>query len=214
MYISASAPDAPPLSETTIGCFIRLFFWMAACIMRAIWSEAPPAPAATTISTGLVGSQAASAGALAMMAVKTAVAFSICPTSFIPSHLGPRKQDLTRCIILRAKHHQFKLHRNRLPITFALDEVLTQFGEIICRAFRLHACRCTRLMLMGAIGRSRCNEKYSDGRRRGLGSDARRVRQRTGAQRGDRPSGTCRTAGRAGPARRGRPTRATGSPRP
>ena len=57
MYISASAPDAPPLSDTTIGCFIRLFFWIAACIMRAIWSEAPPAPAATTISTGLVGSQ-------------------------------------------------------------------------------------------------------------------------------------------------------------
>src|SRR5713226_10021243 len=60
MYISASAPEAPPLSETTIGCFMRLFFWMAACIMRAIWSEAPPAPAATTISTGFVGSQAAS----------------------------------------------------------------------------------------------------------------------------------------------------------
>src|SRR5438552_16449981 len=58
MYISASAPDAPPLSETTIGCFIRLFFWIAACIMRAIWSEAPPAPAATTISTGLPGSHA------------------------------------------------------------------------------------------------------------------------------------------------------------
>ena len=58
MYISASAPDAPPLSDTTIGCFISLFFWIAACIMRAIWSEAPPAPAATTISTGLVGSQA------------------------------------------------------------------------------------------------------------------------------------------------------------
>ena len=58
MYIRASAPEAPPLSETMIGCFIRLFFWMAACIMRAIWSEAPPAPAATTISTGLVGSQA------------------------------------------------------------------------------------------------------------------------------------------------------------
>src|SRR6185295_15232964 len=58
MYINASAPDAPPLSETIIGCFISLFFWMAACIMRAIWSEAPPAPAATTISTGLLGSQA------------------------------------------------------------------------------------------------------------------------------------------------------------
>src|SRR5215208_5331336 len=57
--MSASAPDAPPLSETTIGCFISLFFWMTACIIRAIWSEAPPAPAATTISTGLVGSHAA-----------------------------------------------------------------------------------------------------------------------------------------------------------
>jgi len=64
MYISASAPEAPPFSETTIGCFIRLFFWMAACIIRAIWSDAPPAPAATTISTGLVGSQAASDTAL------------------------------------------------------------------------------------------------------------------------------------------------------
>ena len=70
MYISASAPDAPPLSDTTIGCFIRLFFWMAACIMRAIWSEAPPAPAATTISTGLVGSHA-NAGAPASIIATT-----------------------------------------------------------------------------------------------------------------------------------------------
>src|SRR6266478_8143608 len=67
IYISASAPDAPPLSETTIGWLISLFFWIAACIMRAIWSEAPPAPAATTISTGLVGSQA-NAGAAARLA--------------------------------------------------------------------------------------------------------------------------------------------------
>jgi hypothetical protein len=43
MYMSASPPEAPPLSVTTTGCFIRLFFWIAACIMRAIWSEAPPA---------------------------------------------------------------------------------------------------------------------------------------------------------------------------
>ena len=62
MYISASAPDAPPFSDTTIGCFVGLFFWIAACIIRAIWSDAPPVPAATTISTGFVGSQAASAG--------------------------------------------------------------------------------------------------------------------------------------------------------
>src|SRR5690242_14203611 len=72
MYISASAPEAPPLSETTIGCFIRLFFWMAACIMRAIWSDAPPAPAATTISTDLLGSHAI-AGAFARAIAATAV---------------------------------------------------------------------------------------------------------------------------------------------
>src|SRR5690242_2685806 len=59
---------------------------MAACIMRAIWSDAPPAPAATTISTGLVGSQAASAGVVATIAVKTA-AFRICPTCFFPMWL-------------------------------------------------------------------------------------------------------------------------------
>src|SRR5213083_1247321 len=64
MYISASAPDAPPLSDTTIGCFIRLFFWIAACIILAIWSEAPPAPAATTISTGFVGSHATAGAAV------------------------------------------------------------------------------------------------------------------------------------------------------
>src|SRR3954463_7079290 len=73
MYISASAPDAPPLSDPTIGCFIRLFFWMAACIMRAIWSEAPPAPAATTISTGFVGSQAAEAPAVVSIKLSAAV---------------------------------------------------------------------------------------------------------------------------------------------
>ena len=85
MYISASAPDAPPLSDTTIGCFIRLFFWIAACIMRAIWSEAPPAPAATTISTGLVGSQpAAIAGALASITVSAAAAFTTLRTCFFP----------------------------------------------------------------------------------------------------------------------------------
>src|ERR1700750_1236340 len=85
MYIRASAPDAPPFSDTTIGCFIRLFFWMAACIMRAIWSEAPPAPAATTISTGLVGSQpAASAGAPASMTANAAVALMIFRTCFFP----------------------------------------------------------------------------------------------------------------------------------
>src|SRR6267142_6005593 len=95
MYISASAPDAPPLSDTTIGCFIRLFFWIAACIIRAIWSEAPPAPAATTISTGLVGSQAAIAGALASMAVTAAVALIMFRTCLSPmSSFGPRMPEL------------------------------------------------------------------------------------------------------------------------
>src|SRR5712671_3613612 len=95
MYINASAPDAPPFSDTTIGCFIRLFFWIAACIIRAIWSEAPPAPAATTISTGLVGSQAAIAGALASRAVTAAVALIMLRTCFSPmSSFGPRMPEL------------------------------------------------------------------------------------------------------------------------
>src|SRR5258708_18864158 len=95
MYISASAPDAPPFSDTTIGCFIRLFFWIAACIIRAIWSEAPPAPAATTISTGLVGSQAAIAGALASMAVTAAVTLLMVRPCFSPmSSFDPRMPDL------------------------------------------------------------------------------------------------------------------------
>src|SRR5436190_20808123 len=83
MYISASAPDAPPFSDTTIGCFIRLFFWIAACIIRAIWSEAPPAPAATTISTGLFGSQAL-AGALASAAASAAIALMMFRMDFFP----------------------------------------------------------------------------------------------------------------------------------
>src|SRR5579863_4856898 len=87
MYISASAPDAPPLSDTTIGCFIRLFFWIAACIIRAIWSEAPPAPAATTISTGLVGSQPAIAGALASTNVNAAADFTMFRTVFLPPYV-------------------------------------------------------------------------------------------------------------------------------
>jgi len=72
----ASAPEAPPLSVTTTGCFIRLFFWIAACIIRAIWSDAPPAPAATTISTGFVGSHAAAAGAAAITSANAHAVFA------------------------------------------------------------------------------------------------------------------------------------------
>src|SRR5258708_38672802 len=107
MYISASAPDAPPLSDTTIGCLIRLFFWIAACIIRAIWSEAPPAPAATTISTGLLGSQAAIAGALTSMADSAATAFRICRTYFLPCDFfapdPPARIDGTHCAGLRPR---------------------------------------------------------------------------------------------------------------
>src|SRR4051794_39529464 len=73
MYISASAPEAPPLSETPPGGFMGLFFGRAACIMRAFGSDPPPAPAATTISTGLFGSQA-TAGAAASTKASAAVA--------------------------------------------------------------------------------------------------------------------------------------------
>src|SRR5882724_5629482 len=84
MYISASAPDAPPFSDTTIGCFINPFFWMAACIILAIWSEAPPAPAATTISTGLEGSHA-TAG--------TAVSDSKARVLHLPNFMTPPKKS-------------------------------------------------------------------------------------------------------------------------
>src|SRR5258708_3407334 len=110
MYISASAPEAPPFSETTIGCFIRLFFWIAACIMRAIWSDAPPAPAATTISTGLVGSQAASVGALASMAVSAAVAVNIFRTCFFPMPSSAQAMPELKLLgtIVRGNDHEFK----------------------------------------------------------------------------------------------------------
>src|SRR3954471_9362695 len=87
MYINASAPDAPPFSDTTIGCFIRLFFWIEACLIRAIWSDAPPAPAATTISTGLIGSQA-SAGLLIASTAKAAVVFIQFRICFVPVFLA------------------------------------------------------------------------------------------------------------------------------
>src|SRR5450756_929205 len=102
MYISASAPDAPALSDTTIGCFIRPFFWIAACIIRAIWSEAPPAPAATTISTGLVGSQPATAGAIARTAVSAAAALMICRTCFPRIFFRSRAMPDINCWIIRA----------------------------------------------------------------------------------------------------------------
>src|SRR5437868_12728652 len=77
-------------------------------------------------STGLVGSQAASAGALAIMAVKAAAAFSICPTCFFPMYLQPlAKSDLSGCHILRANRREFKdrkssrLNSSHVSISYA-----------------------------------------------------------------------------------------------
>src|SRR5579885_3280904 len=110
--MSASAPEAPPLSVTTSGCFMRLFFWMAACIMRAIWSDAPPAPAATTISTGLVGSQAAVAAVLnaARLAANRA-AFLISPPDLVLCGAARRGTGAGREIFHR-RLHAFLLSRH------------------------------------------------------------------------------------------------------
>src|SRR6185369_15906484 len=108
MYISASAPDAPPFSDTTIGCFIKLFFWIAACIIRAIWSEAPPAPAATTISTGLVGSQASAGAPASMAASATVVLIQFC-MCFVPEVFGAGRDGRASARgIVRVIDHEFK----------------------------------------------------------------------------------------------------------
>src|SRR5262249_36302879 len=122
MYIRASAPDAPPLSETTIGCFIKLFFWIAACIIRAIWSEAPPAPAATTISTGLVGSQPAIAGALASMAVTAAAVVMNLRTRFFPLFwvdAGLKDQTFRQLPFARLEHPTLSERAKLRSMTFA-----------------------------------------------------------------------------------------------
>src|ERR1041384_900436 len=100
MYISASAPEAPPFSDTTIGCFISLFFLIAACIIRAIWSDAPPAPAATTISTGLLGSHAACDEAAANARAANAAAKR--PGFLLMSLLLLRFSSCLRLLVVRA----------------------------------------------------------------------------------------------------------------
>src|SRR5229473_3412444 len=118
MYISASAPEAPPLSETTIGCFIRLFFWMAACIILAIWSDAPPAPAATTISTGLVGSHASAeplSARAASPALTTRIVIFILLLVLLVVLLGDFAGRRLRALreILHRGLHALLFHRNR-----------------------------------------------------------------------------------------------------
>src|SRR6185436_10358175 len=114
MYISASPPDAPPLSDTTIGCFIRLFFWIAACIIRAIWSEAPPAPAATTISTGLVGSHASAElhiARAASPAVTTRIRINILLVVKLLGDLAGRRLSAFRDV-LHGRPYAVLLHRD------------------------------------------------------------------------------------------------------
>jgi len=77
-----SAPAPPPLFTTTIGCFIRLCFWMIAWVSRAIWSAPPPVPAGTTNSTLLVGSQPPSC-AWAGTATTAAIAAAAATASFV-----------------------------------------------------------------------------------------------------------------------------------
>src|SRR5438128_7591175 len=58
---------------------------MAACIILAIWSDAPPAPAATTISTGLLGSHAKAGAVVSASAASTLARKPICLLiSFLP----------------------------------------------------------------------------------------------------------------------------------
>src|SRR3954452_19641506 len=68
-----SPPLDPPLSWITTGCFMSLYLVITLCSTRAIWSDAPPAPAGTTISTAFVGSQA-HAGLHSIVAIAVASA--------------------------------------------------------------------------------------------------------------------------------------------
>src|ERR1700737_1775928 len=69
---------------------------MAACIIRAIWSEAPPAPAATTISTGLVGSHAMAGAFVIAHAVNAAPAAILRTILCIVSSLCSASVDAWR----------------------------------------------------------------------------------------------------------------------
>src|SRR5437868_7330175 len=104
-------------------------------------------------STGLVGSQAASAGALAIMGVKAAAAFSICPTSFFPMYLQPlAKSDLSGCHILRANRREFKLQRKCAAYDFGMtrksfrQEAVATYSRFNLAAFSLHGYEWAHLM--------------------------------------------------------------------
>src|SRR5262249_10968876 len=75
---------------------------MGACIIRAIWTDAPPAPAATTISTGLFGSQA-TAGGVASTIVRAAPAPRqiglIIVSSLNSTHARPKARRCASCLL-------------------------------------------------------------------------------------------------------------------
>ena len=58
-YTKPSAPEPPPLLRTTMGWGMRLYLVMMDCTVRAKMSVPPPAPDATTNSTGRLGCQSA-----------------------------------------------------------------------------------------------------------------------------------------------------------
>src|SRR5918993_5106995 len=130
MYMSASPPEAPPLSETTTGCFIRLFFWMAACIIRAIWSDAPPAPAATTISTGFVGSHA-DAG---VNATSIASAPAVLTNRFIAFLLGGGAPRASSRGPYRRRGAATRLTGSCGPALRGSGAIATQVGERLAHA--------------------------------------------------------------------------------
>src|SRR5882757_2724141 len=139
MYISASAPDAPPFSDTTIGCFMRLFFWIAACIIRAIWSEAPPAPAATTISTGLVGSQAKAGTLDTAIASQTAAPSTTLRMYFFPLVSG---RALTPGVLVhpdkKALSARVIRFSNRRSVLFLCDRrVLARHPQLTANHFEM-----------------------------------------------------------------------------
>ena len=63
-YTKPSAPEPPPLLRTTMGWVMSLYLTMMDCTVRAKMSVPPPAPDATTNSTGRVGCQSAAMAAM------------------------------------------------------------------------------------------------------------------------------------------------------
>ena len=104
-----SAPAPPALLTTTIDSFISLCLTMMPWIRRAIWSAPPPVPAGTTNSTGLVGSQAANAGAASANAQQR------------QAPRGAWSFQYSSCCLLKVQWGRWKRvrQRQRLPLNAA-----------------------------------------------------------------------------------------------